>query len=133
MKILKYQFDKDIAVNAIGNYECFLIDLTSFIADGKSFIVMVNASVYDTTSSQASNYELGVFVRDDGLVIKPTLISVDGSNLYSSNNEVMFPTANLSFTRTTGPTWSLKQVITNTHVNSRTIRYVADVTIIIGE
>ena len=133
MKILKYQFDKDIAVNAIGNYECFLIDLTSYIADGKSLIVTVNASVYDTTSSQASNYELGVFVREDSLTISPTLISVDGSNIYSSNSEVMFPASNLSFIRSTGPIWSLKQVITNTHINSRNIRYVADVTIVIGE
>jgi hypothetical protein len=133
MKVLKYQFDKDITVNAIGNYECFLIDLTSYIADGKSLIVTVNASVYDTTSSQASNYELGVFVREDSLTISPALISVDGSNIYSSNSEVMFPASNLSFIRSTGPIWSLKQVITNTHINSRKIRYVADVTIIIEE
>jgi hypothetical protein len=133
MKILKYQFDKDIAVNAITSYDCFSIDLISLVADGKSFIVTVNASVYDTTSSQASSYELGVFVRDDGLVIKPTLMYVDGSNLYSSNGNITFSASSLSFTKISGPAWVLKQIVQNGIASSRTIRYVADVTIIIGD
>lgn len=133
MKVLKYQFDTDISVNATGNYDCFSLDLTALVADGKELIVIVDATLYDTSSSQASNYELAVFVRDDSNTIRPTLMYIDGSNIYSSNGDVTFSGSNLSFTRSSGPIYTLKQKLNNTLASSRNIRYVADVTIIIGE
>lgn len=133
MKTLKYQFDKDIAVNTIASYDCFSIDLAPMVADGKTFIVIIDATLYDASTSQASTYGLKVFTRDDSNTIQTINIAIDGNNRYTSNTDVQFLLPNLTFIRSAGTVWTLTQKLNNGIASSRNIRYVADVTIIIGE